>query len=319
MKKILSIDGGGTRGIIPLTILAKIEERTAKDIRDIFTLIAGTSTGGAICLSLCYGLKAKDILKIYTDDTKIIFKDTVLDNIMDGFGKSLGADYDQKNLERILKVVLGTSKLKDIYFPDKAIALVPAFDLSPSKKGNPVNFRPKVFNSYSQDDKEELLVDIACRTSAAPTYFPIREQKYIDGGVAINHPAMAAIAFALNTDSDKGLSLKPDDLKVLSLGTGTTNQDRIDPEEIGDGDWGNFKWIKYLPDLLTESNIQCTEYYVKQILNINNNLSKHYLRIQPEIKKAVRIDSKDPRTIKFLLKEGQKVNIDTILEFLDNE
>jgi uncharacterized protein len=118
-------------------------------------------------------------------------------------------------------------------------------------------------------------------TSAGPTYFPIYNQRYVDGGVALNNPTMAALTFAINDQNDnseepsylygdgvkKGLGLKFADLHVLSLSTGTGNRNYIDASKIKTGNWGNIQWIRYLPDLLTESNMQSTLYYVKQVLD----------------------------------------------------
>ncbi|MEM8908846.1 MAG: patatin, partial [Bacteroidota bacterium] len=101
---------------------------------------------------------------------------------------------------------------------------------------------------------------------------------FIDGGVAINHPAMAAVSFAINQhDSEKavychrsphskGLKLKVNDLRVLSLGCGTSNGNYIPPQSISTGDWGIFQWKDYIADLLTETNVSASEYYVKQVL-----------------------------------------------------
>lgn len=316
-KKILSIDGGGIRGIIPANILARIERKTNKPIREIFQLIAGTSTGGIICLALIHGLKAEEMLNFYLKNSEVIFKDTLRDDVRDGFGKNIGADYSQKNLERIFKVIFRKAKLKDLFHPKRAIALVPAYDLSPFEKGHPVNFKPKVFNSLSEDDKNELLVNVACRTTAAPTYFPIREKKYIDGGVAINHPAMAAVAFAINNDPQNGMNLKLNELKVLSLGTGVSNQLRIEPQKVDNGDWGNIQWMKYLPDLVTESNIQTSEYYVRQILNFNNDIDKRYLRIQPTLDVKIEIDTTSPQLLNYLRRTAENIPIEPILKFLN--
>src|SRR5690606_14138609 len=107
--------------------------------------------------------------------------------------------------------------------------------------------------------------------------------KFIDGGVALNNPSMAAIAYAINDSQDeekrehrypeglqKGLQLNLKDLQLLSLSTGTSNKSRIEPEKVGKGDWGNCQWIGYLPDLITETNMESTKYYVKQLLFIKN-------------------------------------------------
>ena len=160
-------------------------------------------------------------------------------------------------------------------------------------------------------------MDIACRTTAAPVYFPIREKKYIDGGVAINHPAMASVAFAINRDPDKGLNYSLNELKVLSLGTGTTNKNRVDPRKIGVGNWGIIKWLKYLPDLMTESNIQTSEYYIKQVLNTDNKLDKYYMRIQPILKQLIKLDTYTPKALNHLLKIANQIPIDPIVNFLE--
>jgi len=317
MKKILSIDGGGMRGIIPVTLLSRIEKATNKPIRELFDLMAGSSTGGLISILLVNGLKAEKILDFYIDHSKNIFKDTVIDHIIDSFGKNIGADYDQKNLERVLTIILGDTRLKDVNKKGKAAILIPVFDLAPLDKGKPVNLKPKVYNSISAKDKNEKLVDIALRATAAPTYFPIREQRYIDGGIVINHPAMAALAFGINKDKTNGMNFDIKNLKVLSLGTGTANHARIMKDVIGDGDWGNLRWAPYLPDLINESNIEVSEYYVRQVLNINNNLNKRYLRIQPALNTIIKMDVKEKKVLKQIIGLAKKIKLKPILEFLE--
>ena len=80
MKYVLSLDGGGIRGLIPALVLAEIEKITNKRITDLFDLIAGTSMGGILALGLCKdgGSKspqytAKDLSKIYQEHGRIIF------------------------------------------------------------------------------------------------------------------------------------------------------------------------------------------------------------------------------------------------------
>jgi len=204
----------------------------------------------------------------------------------------LGADYSNDKLKKILEDQFGSLTLGDVHrkHKEKKILMVASFDLSPLDKGKKINFRPVVYNSSFIKYKNERLVDIALRTSAGPTYFPIYQQKYIDGGVAMNHPAMAAVAFAMNKQQekddpgyrypnglDKGLGIDPKDIRVLSLGCGTSNTNYISPDDVKKGDWGNLQWVKYLPDLLTESNVQAADYYVRQVIH-----SEDYKRIQLE-------------------------------------
>ena len=277
MKKILSIDGGGTRGVLPATMLARLEDETGQSIRDLFDVIAGTSTGGIIAIAAALGISMKEVEKLYKEKARQIFADSLWDDLWDGFGKNTGADYSQDNLEGILKHMFGNSTLGTIKDAGKLDSLmVCSFDLNPEDPASDgdapnCNFRPKVFNSISNKDRDETLVNIALRTSAGPTYFPIRERKYIDGGVAINNPAMAAASFVVNRDKDdtgspKGLSWQWNEFKILSLGCGTSNLNYVPKDDINKGNWGNIQWIKYLPDLLTESNVQAAEYYITQMM-----------------------------------------------------
>ena len=93
MFKILSIDGGGIRGIIPAKILALAEEELKRNnhacrICDYFDLICGTSTGGIITIGLALGMPAYEILSLYRDNAKIIFP-------------------HQGNLQKVLKIPVG--------------------------------------------------------------------------------------------------------------------------------------------------------------------------------------------------------------------
>jgi uncharacterized protein len=288
--KILSIDGGGTRGIIPATLLDCIHKETGKHPTELFNVLAGTSTGGILCIGLAHGLPPAALVDLYLTQSADIFYDNGWDDLRDGFGKNIGADYSHKRFKKILETTFGKTTLRDIHlkYKDKLYLMVSSFDINPeTDDGKPVNFKPEVFNSGYIHDGGETLVDLALRTSAGPTYFPIYQKKYIDGGVAMNHPAMAAVAFALNAHTQgkgrylypdgnrKGLSKRADELHVLSLGCGTSNKNFIPASVVKDGDWGNIQWIKYLPDLLTEANVQASEYYVQQVLEPHQ-----YKRIQ---------------------------------------
>ena len=308
--RILSIDGGGSRGVIPATILDRISKDLKKHPMDLFDLVAGTSTGGIIGIGLAAHKQPEVLVNLYLTESKKIFYDSGWDDLRDGFGKNIGADYSNDKLKKILEEQFGTLTLGDIHnnLQGKKILMVASFDLSPQDKGKTINFRPVVYNSSFVGHKNERLVDIGMRTSAGPTYFPIYQQKYIDGGVAMNHPAMAAVAFAINKQVErqdpkyrypdglkKGLGIDPEDISVFSLGCGTSNRNFIGPDVVKKGDWGNLQWVKYLPDLLTESNVQAADYYVRQVINAEN-----YKRIQLEF------DAADaPRQLK-----GQALGLD---------
>lgn len=296
--KILSIDGGGTRGIIPATMLDLIAKETGKHPSELFSLIAGTSTGGILGTGIAYGISTKVLVSLYLDKSKDIFHDTGWDDIRDGFGKNLGADYSNKRFKKILTGIFGDATLNSIYKKHKENLnlMVSSFDLNPtSAEGKPMNFRPKLFHSHFIKDQGVKLVDLCLMTSAGPTYFPVYKNKYVDGGVSLNDPAMAALAYAINKGKsetkeyrhpdgvNKGLGKELGEIKILSLGCGTSNKNYISEESIEskkDGDWGNFQWVKYLPDLLTESNVQASNYYVSQLLGDEDASKSRYKRIQ---------------------------------------
>lgn len=311
---ILSIDGGGTRGIIPATLLHALYQDCAVHPTQLFDLFAGTSTGGILNIGITYGLDTATLVDLYQKQAKEIFYDSGWDDLRDGFGKNIGADYSTKRFKNILRKLFGEATLSDVHtkLGGNKHLMVCSFDINPTDDGKAVNFRPRVFNSGFLRDAGERLMDLALRTSAGPTYFPIYEKKYIDGGVAMNHPAMAAVAFALNQQESaardylapdgrwKGLRCKPDDIKVLSLGCGTSNRNFIPEKEIKTGDWGNLQWVKYLPDLLTESNVQASEYYVQQVLPAEN-----YMRIQLDFSSP-----QAPAVLHDQIKRGKSIGLD---------
>ncbi len=177
------------------------------------------------------------------------------------------------------------------------------FDMSPEdyrNKGDtekkPVNFRPRVYYSNYFDDHNEKLEDIVCQTSAGPIYFPIY-QHYVDGGVAINHPAMSAVSFAMNEHDDdpgkrsntevdaggnptgkKGLNWLREVIRVLSVGTGTSYTMRMQDNQRRNLNWGFVQWFRKLVNMITETNVEASEYYVSKVLPV-----QQYMRIQHDL------------------------------------
>lgn len=297
--KILSIDGGGTRGVIPATILLCLQEEKRIKPQEFFDLLAGTSTGGILCTGYAFGKTPAEMQRLYLDNAADIFYDSGWDDIRDGFGKNTGADYSNSHFQSLLDDTFEEKTLGDISRPnqhDKGRLMVCTFDLNPMEidpvtkvRDIPINFRPRVYHSDFLRDKNVKLKDLCLMTSAGPTYFPIYND-HIDGGVSLNNPAMAALAYAINSRDDgeqeyrhpdgkaKGLGKELKDIKLLSLGCGTSNRNYIPSEVIrkkDKGDWGNLQWIKYLPDMLTETNMQASDYYVDQLLKPDQ-----YKRIQ---------------------------------------
>ncbi|KAM7510348.1 hypothetical protein LguiB_009223 [Lonicera macranthoides] len=212
MVTVLSIDGGGIRGIIPGTILAflesKLQQLDGADTRiaDYFDVVAGTSTGGLVTVMLTAPNKdnrpiyaAKDINNFYLEHAPKIFprksRNKFIHSVRNLFGAIKGPKYDGVYLRSLVKELLGDLSIKQTL----ADVIIPAFDI---KRLQPVIFSTD--NAKVDVLKDALLSDICLGTSAAPTYLPghyfetkdangnARSFDLIDGWVAANNPVSIA-------------------------------------------------------------------------------------------------------------------------------
>lgn len=202
MKKILSVDGGGIKGIFAATFLAEIEEKCSIKICDYFDLLAGTSTGGIITAALSVGVSASEILELYMENAESIFPPNT------GF-KLSSVKYSNVTLERALSKVLNNLKIRDC----KTRLLIPAYNLE--QRSARVFKTPHAADLYV--DKDILLKDIVMATTAAPLYFAPYKMvggTFIDGGVVANNPSFMAVAEGLTR-----LQWNSDEIALLSIGS----------------------------------------------------------------------------------------------------
>lgn len=259
--RILSIDGGGIRGVIPLVLLQRLVAQLG-DFLAGAQLIAGTSTGGLIALGLARGLTLEDLLELYTKKGKLIFDDSWLDDLVD-LGGLAGAEYDNKALTKELKASFGAeTTLGDL---GKRVA-VTAFDLD-NEDANPRErrWKPKVFHNFpgTDSDAAELAYKVGLYTSAAPTYFPVVDG-YIDGGVFANNPSVCALTQALDERGYPAPAQPPAlaDVRLLSLGTGITPS-RIEGKNL---DWGKARWMSVILQVLMDGTAGIADFQCRQIL-----------------------------------------------------
>lgn len=216
--RILSIDGGGIRGVFPAAVLAGLERAYAggNPVASYFDLVAGTSTGGILAIGLGAGLSAGELLKLYVERGCEIFP-PLSDNAV---GRLRGRIrdirhyarylYDRHALEDIL-----TENLGDRRFGESALRLcIPAFE---GRHSEVFVYKTPHHPDY-QTDRHERMVDVALATAAAPSYFrPLEHGGYtlVDGGVWANNPVMLAVIEALIC-----FDISRDQIDVLSLGCG---------------------------------------------------------------------------------------------------
>ena len=300
--RILSLDGGGIRGLLSLVLLDRIGNAVPGWL-DKVDLLAGTSTGGIIALGIAHGVPLADICALYEHKGRDIFDDSWLDNLKD-LGNVAGAQYGNKALTRELRRIFGETRLKDL---GKRV-LIPAFDLdNENPDASRRSWSPKFFHNFPgpDSDGDRLAYKVALYTSAAPTFFPTVDG-YIDGGVFANNPSMAALA---QTQDHRALQKPPrhDRLALLSIGTGTSLM-RIEKKNL---DWGQAQWIKPLLNIMMDGVMGVADYQCRQVLG------DRYHRLAPVFPpdQVIGLDAVD--RIPDLVKFAETVDISETVKWLN--
>lgn len=260
--KVLAVDGGGIRGIIPALVLAEIEIRTKRPISDLFDLVAGTSTGGIIALGLVkpgadgkVEKSAADIVNIYRQTGTKIFPQTFLQGLHVGLVR--GAKYAAAGLESVVKDQFGDIRLKDALKP----VLIPSHDIGQQK---PKFFKSEKAKLSPADDF--AMRDVVRATTAAPTFFqPTKIQPadasssygLVDGGIDAGNPAMCAYAEALK------MGRAADGVLMVSLGTGEQGWS-LNFEEATE--WGAVEWAAPLIGMTLDGSNYTVDYQLRQLL-----------------------------------------------------
>jgi patatin-like phospholipase/acyl hydrolase len=276
--RILSIDGGGIRGILPAMLLAWLERKTGQPVSQLFDLVAGTSTGGILALGLVRpnadgkpAYSAEEMAALYEREGDNIFSRTLWHKLA-----SLGSLGDQKypsqGVEEVLHRYFGETKLSE----SLSSVLVPSYEIERRV--------PFFFKSHSARRKathDFPMWQVARATSAAPTYFePARIDAsragdywaLIDGGVFANNPAACALVEARTQFPEA------DEYVVCSLGTGTLTR-RIAYDDARR--WGLARWAKPVLNIVLDSVSETVDYQLQQLLPTGS-----YYRFQSSLQRG---------------------------------
>ena len=211
--RVLSIDGGGIRGIFPAAVLAELERRylDGDSVAGYFDLITGTSTGGIIAIGLGAGIPATRILQFYVEDGQAIFPPKGRLARLWRARRLVTHMYDSQNLRVRLQQQLGSLTLRD----SSSRLCIPSCD---GTHGDIWVYKTPHHPDYQMDGSQGM-VEVALATSAAPTYFrPLEDGGYrlLDGGLWANNPTMVGVVEALTA-----LGAPAGRIRVLSLGCGS--------------------------------------------------------------------------------------------------
>lgn len=329
--RILSLDGGGLRGIVPVTILKEIEKRTGKRIFELFDLIAGTSTGALIACALTVSDDGKtpkytlnDIEKMYTERGEDIFPHFSrigrLEKDVTNLFKPL---YSASGLHEVIRQFMGDKKMSHCLRP----LFIPSYDIESNTA--------VIFKSRNITDPETpidpLLYDVCRATTAAPTFLPAysfvyngKPGTFIDGGVYMNNPSVGAIVEATKYGSAACYKVsysKPavqlSQICLLSLGTGHY-QDGLMYKKVSNA--GELGWASAIPDLMMQGVNETTCYEANELLDEGN-----FLRLNIKIDDPSHDNMTDASagTMKYLVEQtnnkllSKQIEKDKIKSFLD--
>jgi uncharacterized protein len=278
---VLSIDGGGIRGIIPAVVLGELERLTGRPLSSLFHLMVGTSTGGLLVLGLAKPgpgggpeFAAADLVSLYENEAHRIFsrslwhRITALDNLIE-------EKYPSSGLEDVLRRYFGDTHLSEALTD----VLVPTYEL---ERRLPFFFRSS--RARIQPEYNFPMRLAAEATAAAPAYFePVKVPAVgsggeyfalIDGGVYANNPAMCAYVEALTSWP------AAKEILVVSLGTGDSTRPIRYDEARG---WGLAEWTKPMLGVVFDGVSDTVDYELVQLCNEAQDRLRGYWRFQPDL------------------------------------
>ena len=265
LRRVLSIDGGGIRGIIPAMVIAHIEKRMGKPAHELFDLMVGTSTGGILALGLAHPgtgkpvqFSARRVVRLYEEHGGKIFEYSLWRKV-----RTVGGILEEAYSHEVLEAILGE------YFAEATLAecelptMVTSYDIQ--------NRRTVFLKTWHKDHGNVLCRDAARATSAAPTYFEPKPldtgdepRVLIDGGIFMNSPSVSAYAEARKLFPDEPIAL-------LSLGTGELTRP-IPYEEART--WGSALWVMSLLDCMFDGVSKAADHQMRLFLG------ERYQRLQ---------------------------------------
>ena len=263
--QILSLSGGGIRGLFSAELLSRLEELEGISITDHFDMICGTSIGGIIALALAIGEKPERIAEILRTHGKDIFppryetKSKHINSAINAwylFKSIFSSSYSSIPLKNILVDLFGDKTIKDL----NTRVLIPVVNYTTGKaKVIKTPHKPEYKN-----DLNLKLVDVALATSAAPTFFPIHEldsSRCVDGGLIANSPAYVGIHEALYF-----LDKNKEDVHLLSIGTMGTDTTANHNKKLNQGFW---QWKTAAIELTMSASESLHKVWAKHILDDN--------------------------------------------------
>lgn len=325
--RILSLDGGGVRGIIPAVILEHIEEQIIEitknpdaRISDYLDFCAGTSTGSIIAAMINVPLpngrpayKMSDIVNSYMTLTDKVFKKSLWQNIKTVWGL-LHPKYTSKEINEELAIVLKDWTMDDMINP----CAFQAYDI--------YKRRPNIYTSADLDMKyANYKVKHIVKGSTSipaffkPTFFKTNDDvdTLVDGGLFANNPSLVSYIEAGKTPSILANFKKvtPKNTLLLSFGTGQADLTHYSYKKTKR--WGMVRWLIPILNIVLQGMSEVTTYETIKLFEASN-AKKNYIRINPEIKLGKASGTDASKVNMENLMQDAKLYIDENLDLLEN-
>lgn len=304
--RILSIDGGGMKGIFTAYAIWRLEEEYNIKLLDHFDMVVGTSTGALISAGLLLGRDGKEIFDQYADKDNKIF--STKKSLTQQAKSTFFAGFDHSALENELMAEFGSKKLVDLYKSSGKKDF--AFFSSNFTKAKPIIYASPSLKSSEMVRQDATIVESLRTSTAAPFYFePFEDENHhllLDGGLWANNPALSAVALAATV-----YDFNMDQIEVLSFGqtfTEDLNFDLVKGRELLRNPMKN-QFVQLLMSVLTLSINSQTEM-------VQNLLDDRLYRYSPEIEqKGISVSEVNTKFLNYA-KVYWKQNRETLVEFI---
>jgi patatin-like phospholipase/acyl hydrolase len=272
--RILSIDGGGVRGLIPAIWLEQLEKQLGGPLHEHFDLIVGTSTGSILAASIAAGQPASQAVEFYQRHSATVFPaqraTNLIGRVREWYRRLQHPKHASEGLEKVLSQIFDPLTLADL----KTHTMLTTFNL--------LNRRALMLKSWQPQHHHLKLADACRASSAAPTFFAAYELEIgharlplIDGGVVAGSPSAVGLTEAVRLNRLSGCHKSLDQYIVVSLGTGVTD----DPISAEQGKtWGLRHWAAPLFDIVFDGSRQVADYHCRHLLGPGR-----YFRLQTRL------------------------------------
>lgn len=300
--RILAIDGGGIRGLLPAVVLTELERIAGRPVRELFDLIVGTSTGAVLALGLTTRgpggsprYSAEELRALYLDEGPNIFSRSLAYRVRSVEGVA-NAKYPASSIEEVLQRYFGEARLADAL----GDVLVTAYE---TELREPFLLRSR--RARARDDSDFAVRDVARAATAAPTFFPPARVtgadgaswSLIDGGVYANNPAMVGVVEAM-TAYDAG------DVLSLSLGTGILTRP-LPHRRIRS--WGLLRWARPLVNIVFDAGTSTVDFQAAALSLTTSDVAEHLRFDLPLDAVSDDIDDASPGNLRALVELADRL------------